>query len=134
MSGMYSGRDVVQLLQNQKAELQEALGAADSAAQRHRRVQSEVNEQVAQATSDLGVALLPALDAPSLARAARMVCDAPAGEVARRHALDVERVRLLPAGILILDAAVRRLGCALHVARGGLREGVCLALAGHTSP
>jgi len=74
------------------------------------------------------------LDGPTLARAAQMVCDGPAEVVARRHGLDAERVRLLPAGILILDAAARRLGCALQVARGGLREGVCLALAGHAAP
>jgi exopolyphosphatase/guanosine-5'-triphosphate,3'-diphosphate pyrophosphatase len=74
------------------------------------------------------------LDSSALARAAAMVCDGPADVVARRHGLDTERVRLLPAGILILDAAARRLGCALQVARGGLREGVCLALAGHAAP
>jgi exopolyphosphatase/guanosine-5'-triphosphate,3'-diphosphate pyrophosphatase len=53
----------------------------------------------------------------------------PADAVASRLGLDAERVRLLPAGILILDAAASRLGCALQIARGGLREGVCLELA-----
>lgn len=72
MSGMYSGRDVVQLLTNQKAELEEALSAADSAARRHGRVQGEVTDQYRQATSDLGVALLPALDPPRLARAIQL--------------------------------------------------------------
>jgi exopolyphosphatase/guanosine-5'-triphosphate,3'-diphosphate pyrophosphatase len=35
-------------------------------------------------------------------------------------------VRLLPAGILILDAAARRLGQPLQIGRGGLREGLIL--------
>jgi exopolyphosphatase/guanosine-5'-triphosphate,3'-diphosphate pyrophosphatase len=72
----------------------------------------------------------PVLDAEVLGRAATMICDGPADVVAPRLGLDPERVRLLPAGILILDAVVRRLGCALQVGRGGLREGVCLDLAG----
>ncbi len=71
-----------------------------------------------------------ALDRHALERAARMVCATPSHEVAARFELDVERVRLLPAGILILDAVVDRLGCALQVGRGGIREGVCLELAG----
>ena len=70
------------------------------------------------------------LDVQALERAAGMVCDAPAERLAPRLGLDPERVRLLPAGILILDAIVRRLGCALQVGHGGLREGVCLELAG----
>ena len=50
-------------------------------------------------------AVLDAGDAA--ARAARAV-GRPAAEVARRFALDRERVRLMPAGLLILDAAVAR--------------------------
>jgi exopolyphosphatase/guanosine-5'-triphosphate,3'-diphosphate pyrophosphatase len=38
-------------------------------------------------------------------------------------------VRLLPAGILILDAASQRLGHPLQIGRGGLREGVVLDMA-----
>jgi exopolyphosphatase/guanosine-5'-triphosphate,3'-diphosphate pyrophosphatase len=38
-------------------------------------------------------------------------------------------VRLLPAGILILDAAAHRLGHTLRIGRGGLREGVVLEMA-----
>ncbi len=75
----------------------------------------------------------PVLDAAVLQRAAMMLCDGPSEVVAPRLGLDPERVRLLPAGILILDAVVRRLGCALQVGRGGLREGVCLDLAGQDS-
>jgi exopolyphosphatase / guanosine-5'-triphosphate,3'-diphosphate pyrophosphatase len=64
-----------------------------------------------------------------LERALRVLREAPAAEVARQFALDPERVRLLPAGILILEAAGARLGRPLQIGRGGLREGVLLDLA-----
>ena len=69
------------------------------------------------------------LDEESMQRALRVLSDAPAAEVADRFALDPERVRLLPAGMLILQAAAQRLGCPLMIGKGGLREGVLLELA-----
>ena len=50
-------------------------------------------------------------------------------DVARHYTLDPERVRLLPAGILILDAASQVLGQPLQIGRGGLREGIVLDMA-----
>jgi exopolyphosphatase/guanosine-5'-triphosphate,3'-diphosphate pyrophosphatase len=51
---------------------------------------------------------------------------------ARRAAFDlglhVERVRLLPAGLLLLAEVARAARCPLHVGCGGLREGVVLDL------
>jgi exopolyphosphatase/guanosine-5'-triphosphate,3'-diphosphate pyrophosphatase len=70
------------------------------------------------------------LDGETLQRALRVLSDAPAADVAERFALDVERVKLLPAGILVLDAAAERLGRPLQIGRGGLREGVLLELSG----
>jgi exopolyphosphatase/guanosine-5'-triphosphate,3'-diphosphate pyrophosphatase len=70
------------------------------------------------------------LEPETLQRALRVLSGESCADVARRFALDPERVRLLPAGILILDAASHRLGCALLIGRGGLREGVLLELAG----
>ena len=58
-----------------------------------------------------------------------MLSSEPAAEVAQRFALDPQRVRLMPAGMLILDAVSRRLGRPLQIGRGGLREGVLLELA-----
>jgi exopolyphosphatase/guanosine-5'-triphosphate,3'-diphosphate pyrophosphatase len=70
------------------------------------------------------------LDSTTLAQALEVVTAAPAQEVAQRFGLAVERVRLLPAGLLALEAAGRCLGRPLEIGRGGLREGVLLELAG----
>jgi exopolyphosphatase / guanosine-5'-triphosphate,3'-diphosphate pyrophosphatase len=69
------------------------------------------------------------LEPETLQRALRVLSGDSVAEVARRFALDPERVRLLPAGILVLDAASHRLGQPLQIGRGGLREGVLLDLA-----
>jgi exopolyphosphatase / guanosine-5'-triphosphate,3'-diphosphate pyrophosphatase len=53
-----------------------------------------------------------------------------AAEVALRFGLDRERVRLLPAGLLILQAAAQRFGTPLVIGYGGLREGALLEAAG----
>ncbi len=69
------------------------------------------------------------LEPETLQRALRVLSDAPAVEVARRFDLEPERVKLLPAGILALDAASHVLGRPLQIGRGGLREGVLLDIA-----
>ena len=66
------------------------------------------------------------LDHETLGRAIRVVCSAPAVDVAREFDLHLERVRVLPAGMLLLDAASALLGTPLQIAGGGLREGVIL--------
>ena len=68
----------------------------------------------------------PVLDAGAFRRVLSLLVDAPAVEVARRFALDEDRVRLLPAGLLILEAAAELFGAPLEVANGGLREGLLL--------
>jgi exopolyphosphatase/guanosine-5'-triphosphate,3'-diphosphate pyrophosphatase len=60
-----------------------------------------------------------------------LLASAPAAEVAARFELDAERVRLLPAGVLILEAVSDLLEMPLEVGNGGLREGVLLELATH---
>jgi exopolyphosphatase/guanosine-5'-triphosphate,3'-diphosphate pyrophosphatase len=68
------------------------------------------------------------LDHEALQRGVRLLAELPIAEVARRFELHPERVRLLPAGMLLLDAASDVLGgVPLSVANGGLREGVLLA-------
>jgi exopolyphosphatase/guanosine-5'-triphosphate,3'-diphosphate pyrophosphatase len=69
----------------------------------------------------------PVLDGAAFARALGVLASARTSEVARRFGLDVERVRLLPAGLLILQAASELLGSPLQVGRGGVREGILLS-------
>jgi exopolyphosphatase / guanosine-5'-triphosphate,3'-diphosphate pyrophosphatase len=64
----------------------------------------------------------------TLERGIRVLAGTPIAEVARRFELEPERVRLLPAGILVLEAISDCLGCPLQIARGGLREGVILEM------
>ena len=64
----------------------------------------------------------------TLERGIRVFCQTPIAEVATRFELDQERVRLLPAGILVLEALSDCIGLPLRIARGGLREGVLLEL------
>ena len=63
----------------------------------------------------------------SIARILAVLLEEPAAEAAKRLGLHVERVRLLPAGLLALEAAWGAFGQApLQIARGGLREGVIM--------
>jgi exopolyphosphatase/guanosine-5'-triphosphate,3'-diphosphate pyrophosphatase len=66
------------------------------------------------------------LEREALARGLQALVTRPAAEIALRLGLHPERARLLPAGILLLDAASRALQAPLQLAGGGLREGVVL--------
>jgi exopolyphosphatase / guanosine-5'-triphosphate,3'-diphosphate pyrophosphatase len=68
------------------------------------------------------------LEPAALDRAVRVLAAEPCAVIAERWGLDPERVRLLPAGILVLNAVSRSLGRPLWIGRGGLREGVVLEL------
>jgi exopolyphosphatase / guanosine-5'-triphosphate,3'-diphosphate pyrophosphatase len=70
------------------------------------------------------------LEPESLRNALTVLSAAPAAEVAAQLALDPRRVRLMPAGMLVLQAASEALDCPLTIGRGGLREGVLLELGG----
>jgi exopolyphosphatase/guanosine-5'-triphosphate,3'-diphosphate pyrophosphatase len=72
----------------------------------------------------------PCLDARAFAAALALLLGGPAPVVAERFDLDGERVRLLPAGLIILQAAQARLGVPLQIVGGGLREGILLEAAG----
>ena len=65
----------------------------------------------------------------ALERAVRILSTAPSAEVAERFELDAERVRLLPAGVLIIDAVSDAVGWHLKIGGGGLREGCILEMA-----
>jgi exopolyphosphatase / guanosine-5'-triphosphate,3'-diphosphate pyrophosphatase len=64
----------------------------------------------------------------TLERGIRVLSTTRIADVATRFELDAERVRLLPAGILVLEAISDLLELPLRIARGGLREGVLLEL------
>lgn len=69
------------------------------------------------------------LEPASIARILAVLLEEPAADAARRLGLHVERVRLLPAGLLALEAAWGAFGQApLQIARGGLREGVIMRI------
>ena len=86
-----------------------AVAVGGTATSLHRLVGAELNER-------------------TLAEGVQVLSSGRIAEVARRFELDPERVRLLPAGIIVLGAACRCLGLPLRIARGGLREGVLLEL------
>jgi exopolyphosphatase/guanosine-5'-triphosphate,3'-diphosphate pyrophosphatase len=66
------------------------------------------------------------LDHAALARGLHTLVALPAAQVAVALGLHAERARLLPAGLLLLDAASHALDAPLRLAGGGLREGVVL--------
>jgi exopolyphosphatase/guanosine-5'-triphosphate,3'-diphosphate pyrophosphatase len=66
------------------------------------------------------------LDHETLERGLRILGTERIDEIARRFELETERVRLLPAGMLVLEEISDRLGRQLQIGRGGLREGVIL--------
>ncbi len=66
------------------------------------------------------------LDGDTIDRSLRLLGSERAADVARAFGLDLERVRLLPAGLLILERASELFGVPLEIARGGVREGLLL--------
>lgn len=68
------------------------------------------------------------LDHETLERGLRILASEQIDDVARRFELESERVRLLPAGMLILEEISDRLDRPLQIGRGGLREGVILSM------
>jgi exopolyphosphatase/guanosine-5'-triphosphate,3'-diphosphate pyrophosphatase len=64
----------------------------------------------------------------TLERAIRILASTPIAQVAKRFELDPERVRVLPAGVLIFEELSQTLGLPLSVGKGGVREGVILDL------
>ncbi len=66
------------------------------------------------------------LDQEGFRRALALLVSERTTDLARRFALDPERVRLLPAGLVILQAVSELLGAPLEVGCGGVREGILL--------
>ena len=68
------------------------------------------------------------LDRQEFAAALELLRSQPAAVLAKRFDLDVDRVRLLPAGLLILEGIQAAFAVPLELVGGGLREGVVLEL------
>lgn len=66
------------------------------------------------------------LDGEALGRALAILAEHRAAAVAQRFGIDAQRARLLPGGLLILEAVANLLATRLTVGRGGIREGVLL--------
>jgi exopolyphosphatase/pppGpp-phosphohydrolase len=78
------------------------------------------------ATSLCRLAGAARLDGEAFAGALEILTAQPARRIATEHGIDPVRARLLPAGLLILESLAPRLGHAVEVVRGGVREGVLL--------
>jgi exopolyphosphatase/guanosine-5'-triphosphate,3'-diphosphate pyrophosphatase len=68
------------------------------------------------------------LEYETLERAVRVLSRDSIEEVARQFELDPRRVRMLPAGVLLIEKLSDLLGQPLQIGKGGLREGVILTL------
>jgi exopolyphosphatase/guanosine-5'-triphosphate,3'-diphosphate pyrophosphatase len=68
------------------------------------------------------------LEYETLERAVRVLAGDSIAEVAKRFELDPRRVRILPAGVLLLEKLSELLGRPLQIGKGGLREGIILDL------
>ena len=66
------------------------------------------------------------LEYETLERAVRVLSSDEIYEVAKRFELDSRRVKLLPAGVLLLEKFSQMLGQPLQIGKGGLREGIIL--------
>ena len=68
------------------------------------------------------------LEYETLERAVRVLSSDEIYAVAKRFELDSRRVKLLPAGVLLLEKFSQMLGQPLQIGKGGLREGIILTL------
>ena len=66
------------------------------------------------------------LEYETLERAVRVLSTDEIADVAKRFELDARRVKLLPAGVLLLEKFSDMLGQPLQIGKGGLREGIIL--------
>ncbi len=68
------------------------------------------------------------LEYETLERAVRVLSSDEISAVAKRFELDPRRVKLLPAGVLLLEKFSQLIGQPLQIGKGGLREGIILTL------
>ena len=116
------------------AELADARAEIDVALEGVEPPATELVLAVGGSATTLAAAAGGELEPASIARILAVLLAEAASEAAKRLGLHVERVRLLPAGLLALEAAWEAFGQApLQIARGGLREGVVMRAFGGRS-
>lgn len=108
------------------AELAEARAEIAAALAELAPPRPEIAVAVGGSATSLGRVAGPVLDPEAVARSLALLVSEPAGAVAASFMIDPQRARLLPAGLLILEATAELLGAALTIGRGGIREGVLL--------
>ena len=64
----------------------------------------------------------------ALEGALEALCAEPADAIGERVGLDPVRVRLMPAGVLVLAELARQLRQPFRICKGGLREGVIMEM------
>jgi exopolyphosphatase / guanosine-5'-triphosphate,3'-diphosphate pyrophosphatase len=111
------------------AELDAMRADADAALAAPRPPEADLALAVGGSAASLRRLVGPQLGREAMDRALGVLVAEPAAAVAAHWEIDEERIRLLPAGILVLGAAARRLDRPLRIGCGGLREGVLLELA-----
>jgi exopolyphosphatase / guanosine-5'-triphosphate,3'-diphosphate pyrophosphatase len=74
------------------------------------------------------------LEYETLERAVRVLAGDPIADIAKRFELDPRRVKILPAGVLLLEKLSELLAQPLQIGKGGLREGIILALINGGAP
>jgi exopolyphosphatase/guanosine-5'-triphosphate,3'-diphosphate pyrophosphatase len=81
---------------------------------------------VAVGANSLGRLVGPVLDANVVRASLKLLLSSTRSELVALLGLDLERLELLPAGLLILEAVSKLVGLPLQIVSGGLREGVLL--------
>lgn len=109
-----------------RAELACAKGRVEAVFARVRAPPADLAYAVGGSATSLQGLVGTELGPDALAGGLRALGRGRAAEVAEHLGLHPARVRLLPAGILLLDAASRALGLPLRLSGGGVREGVIL--------
>lgn len=90
--------------------------------------QPEQAVAVGGSASSLRMLVGAVLEYETLERAIRVLTGNRTAAVAKRFELDPRRVRLLPAGVLLLEKISELLGRPLQIGKGALRDGVILDL------
>jgi len=126
-----SGSLTEELLESDPPSASEVRSLRDHISDFFEGVEFEQSEQavaVGGSATSLRTLVGAVLEYETLERAVRVLSTDEIAEVAQRFELDARRVKLLPAGVLLLEKFSDLLGQPLQIGKGGLREGTILDL------